>query len=82
MDTTIRLTTREADVLRLLARGCTYSQVSDRLGVSSHTIESHVKNIYRKLDVHSARAAVWRAVELGLFGVRDGTHLTAHGEAL
>lgn len=68
MDTTIWLTSREAEVLLLLARGCTYSQVSDRLGVSLHTIESHVKNVYRKLDVHSARAAVWRAVELGLFG--------------
>jgi len=81
MDTTIRLTSREADVLRLLARGCTYSQVGDRLGVSLHTVESHVKNVYRKLDVHSARAAVWRAVELRLFGETDGTHLTGHGES-
>lgn len=68
MDTTIRLTSREADVLRLLARGCTYSQVSDRLGISLHTVTSHVKNMYRKLEVHSARAAVWRAVELRLLG--------------
>ena len=68
MDTNIRLTSRETEVLRLLARGCTYIQVGDRLSVSVHTIESHVKNIYRKLDAHSARAAVWRAGELRLFG--------------
>jgi len=66
MDTTIRLTARETELLWLLARGCTYIQASDRLGVSVHTVESHVKNIYRKLNVHSARAAVWRATELRL----------------
>lgn len=81
MDTAIRLTSREAEVLQLLARGCTYIQIGDRLGVSLHTVESHVKNVYRKLDVHSARAAVWRAVELRLFGEIDGTPFTAHGEA-
>jgi DNA-binding NarL/FixJ family response regulator len=63
-----RLTFRETEVLQLLARGCTYIQVGDRLGMSVHTVESHVKNLYRKLNVHSARAAVWRATELRLFG--------------
>lgn len=66
--TTMCLTSREVHVLRLLAHGCTYSQVGDRLGISLHTVTSHIKNIYRKLDVHSARAAVWWAVELRLFG--------------
>ena len=81
MDTTIHLTCREVEVLQLLARGCTYIQVSDRLGMSVHTVESHVKNIYRKLNAHSARAAVWRAMELRLFGEADGTYFTAHGVA-
>lgn len=66
MDKTIRLTTRETDVLRLMARGHTYMQIGDELGVSLHTVASHAKNIYRKLEVRSARAAVWRAFELGL----------------
>jgi len=66
MKTAIHLTTREADVLQLLARGCTYTQVGDRLGVSWNTVASHVKNIYRKLEVRSARAAVRRAFELQL----------------
>jgi DNA-binding CsgD family transcriptional regulator len=62
------LTPRECEVLRLIAFGCTYAQAADRLGVSLHTVTTHVKNLYRKLDVHSAAAAVMRAVQLQLIG--------------
>jgi len=62
----VHLTPREIEVLRSLARGCTYSQVADRLGVSLNTVASHVKNLYRKLAVRSAREAVWRGFELRL----------------
>jgi DNA-binding CsgD family transcriptional regulator len=62
----VRLTGREAEVLRLIARGCTYAQAADRLGMSANTVGTHVKNAYRKLDVHSAAAAVMRAIELRL----------------
>ena len=60
------LTTRELDVLRLLAQGFTYRQVAHELHVSAHTVQTHVKNIYAKLDVHSAREAIWRALQLRL----------------
>lgn len=59
-----QLTAREADVVRLLARGYTYSETAARLGISVHTVTSHIKNSYRKLAVHSAAAAVARAAEL------------------
>ena len=71
MENNIYLTDREAEVLQLLARGCTYVQVSDRLGMSLHTVATHVKNIYRKLEVHSARGAVWRAQQLCLLHAPD-----------
>jgi DNA-binding CsgD family transcriptional regulator len=62
------LTPREIDVVRLLSRGCTYSQIGDRLGISVHTVTSHIKNSYRKLEVRTAAAAVMRAVQLQLIG--------------
>jgi len=60
------LTSRETDVLRLLASGCSYAQIGARLGISIHTVTSHIKNSYRKLAVHTAAAAVTRAAALQL----------------
>ena len=58
------LTRREIEVLRLLARGLTYALIADQLGISEHTVTTHIKNTYRKLDVHSARCAVFRALQM------------------
>ena len=66
MNSIVRLSPREADVLRLIAQGCTYSQAAHRLGVSHNTITTYIKSSYYKLNVHSAGAAVMRAVELGI----------------
>lgn len=60
------LTERETDVLRLIARGYMHSEVAGKLGISAHTVGSHVKNTYRKLAVNSAAAAVMRATQLRL----------------
>ena len=60
------LSGRETDVLKALSQGFTYEEIGARLGVSPHTVSSHVKNAYRKLKVHSAAEAVMRAVELRL----------------
>lgn len=60
------LSAREVEVVRLLARGNTYMRVGDCLGVTANTVATHLKSVYRKLSVHSAPAAVMRAVELRL----------------
>ena len=67
-ESAVRLTSREMDVLEALAHGYTYVQAGDWLGMSVNTVASHVKNLYRKLEVHSGRAAVRRAFELCLLG--------------
>ena len=66
VEMTVRLTGREAEVLRLIAHGCTYSEAAARLGMSANTVGTHIKNAYRKLDVHCAAAAVMRAIQLRL----------------
>jgi DNA-binding CsgD family transcriptional regulator len=58
------LTTREFEVVRLLSEGCTYARIAQRLGISEHTVTSHIKNTYRKLEVHTAAAAVFRVFAL------------------
>jgi LuxR family maltose regulon positive regulatory protein len=60
------LTGRELQVLELLARGHRQREVARRLGITRHTVSAHAKNIYRKLGVHSALAAVSVAAELRL----------------
>ncbi len=60
------LTAREIDVLQLISRGYTYVEVAKKLDISSHTVGSHAKNLYRKLAVHSGAAAVMRATQLRL----------------
>jgi LuxR family transcriptional regulator, maltose regulon positive regulatory protein len=67
------LTARECDVLRLLADGCSYEQIAARLGISVHTVGTHLKNTYRKLGVRRATEAVTRAVELSLIPGRLST---------
>jgi len=67
---TVGITAREVEVLRLIAQGRTYAGVGEQLGISQHTVTTHIKNIYRKLQVHSAGAAVMRAMELRLFTSR------------
>ena len=60
------LSRRESEVLDLVARGFTYPEVAQRLGLSVSTVQSHVRNIYGKLDVHNKTEAVFEARQLGL----------------
>ena len=65
------LTRREDTILNLIARGDSYSDVAKALGVSVATIQTHAKNIYAKLSVHSRGEAVFEAQRRGL--VQMGT---------
>jgi len=57
------LTTRELDVLALVAEGLSDADVAERLVVSLRTVHAHLRSIYRKLGVHSRTAATRYALE-------------------
>lgn len=59
-------TPREIQILQRFASGQTQSEVAASLFLSPHTIDSHVRNIYRKLGVRTQAAAVARAIKRGL----------------
>jgi DNA-binding NarL/FixJ family response regulator len=59
-DPGVELTPREQDVLSCLAEGCSYAECARRLEVSVGTVQTHVKHLYRKLDVTTrSEAAAW-----------------------
>jgi len=62
----VYLTKREASILDLIARGDSYGEVARGLGLSVGTVQTHIKNIYDKLSVHSRGAAVYEANRRGL----------------
>lgn len=62
-DESHNLTDRELEVLKLLVDGMSYKLIADRCFVSIDTISTHVKNIYRKLQVHSKGEAVAKAIK-------------------
>ena len=62
----VGLSAREFEVLNLVAKGFTFREIADLLKVSPHTIRTHVRRIYGKLEVSSKSAAVYEAVHLGL----------------
>jgi len=68
-DATVSLTPREAEVLKLVAKGMGYGEIAPLLGMSVHTVTSHVKHIYRKLSVRSRGEAVFEAVQRGLIRI-------------
>lgn len=61
-----RLTPRELDVLGLIARGLRIADAAVALGVAEGTVASHIKSIYRKLDIGSRAEAALHATRLGL----------------
>lgn len=60
------ITDRELTVIQQVARGFTAQEIAVQMGISTHTVSTHVKRIYKKLHVHSRSEAVYEASMLGL----------------
>lgn len=62
----VGLSARESEVLSYIAKGFSFAEIARLLGLSPHTVTTHVKKIYQKLAVHSRGEAVYEAVKMGL----------------
>lgn len=62
----LQLSEREQEVLRCLVRGASYKQAADELGITLDTVRTHIRKLYKKLQVHSVAEAVSRAIREGL----------------
>lgn len=60
------LTDREEKVLQYLARGYSYTELGQLMGVTINTIQTHIRGLYAKLEVHSKSEAIFEAKQMGL----------------
>jgi DNA-binding NarL/FixJ family response regulator len=65
-DGTPRLTERETEVLRMVAKGLSYKDIAARLVLSHRTVQNHVQNTLNKLQLHNRVELVRYAIEQGL----------------
>jgi DNA-binding NarL/FixJ family response regulator len=65
-DGTPELTERETEVLRMVAKGMSYKQIAERLFISHRTVQNHVQNTLRKLQMHNRVELTRYAIEQGL----------------
>jgi DNA-binding NarL/FixJ family response regulator len=66
-----RLTEREHEILSLIAKGFSFPEIAGLLSISAHTVTTHVRHIYEKLEVSSRSSAVYEAVQLGLIRLEE-----------
>ena len=57
------------DILWGIAKGYTYNDIADLLGISRNTVPTHIKNIYRKLEVKSRSEAVFVAIDRNMIKI-------------
>jgi DNA-binding NarL/FixJ family response regulator len=62
----VTVSDREAEIIALIAEGCSYTRIADRLCLSAHTVATHRRNIMQKLGVNNTAALVLYAVKNGL----------------
>jgi len=65
------LSNREIEVLEQVVKGFTYSEIGELLGITTHTVTTHVRRIYRKLEVRSRGEAVFEALQLGIIDLAE-----------
>jgi len=62
-DESYRLSSREKEILKCLVEGMSYKMIAETCFISADTVNGHIKNIYKKLQVHSKSEAVVKAIK-------------------
>ena len=65
------LTERETEILKMVAKGLSYKQIAERLVISHRTVQNHVQNTLRKLQMHNRVQLTRYAIEQGLDADED-----------
>ena len=65
------LTERETEILKMVAKGLSYRQIAERLVMSHRTVQNHVQNTLRKLQMHNRVELTRYAIEQGLDADED-----------
>lgn len=74
----IDLSTREIEVIKLIAEGLTNNQIADELHLSAHTVNTHRKNIMAKLGIKNTAGIVIYAVKMNLISPKKFLFATEH----
>lgn len=62
----LNLSPRELELLNFIAKGCSYATCADVMNISMSTVQTHIRNMYRKLEVCNQRQAITKAQSSGL----------------
>jgi DNA-binding NarL/FixJ family response regulator len=65
----LNLSQRELELLQLIAKGCSYASCADVMNISLSTVQTHIRNMYRKLEVCNQRQAITKAQSAGLLNI-------------
>jgi DNA-binding NarL/FixJ family response regulator len=65
----LNLSPRELELLQLIAKGCSYATSAEVMNISLSTVQTHIRNMYRKLEVSNHRQAITKAQSAGLLGL-------------
>lgn len=63
---TVRVTSRECEILQLLAHGCHNAEIAHQLGITLHTVKNHVHHILEKFQARGRREVIQRAYQHGM----------------
>jgi DNA-binding NarL/FixJ family response regulator len=66
MPNDLNLSKRELELLQFIAKGCSYASCADVMNISLSTVQTHIRNMYRKLEVSNQRQAITKAQSAGL----------------